>query len=539
MSDSSDTVPISKSSFKEWLEKLQQESWQLELLISGFALFAIWEARSLIPMFDVYDNLHSGLDQTFSVTLDMLAIFLTVAWRIFFFNLLIHVFTRGLWIGAIGLRYVSSDIDLDYFDYQERYTRFLKRRVGSFDDYIERLERFASVLFAYTFLLFFVFLSFLLYFLEFSFILQLLGKLNLPAVNGIFSLVFLVLGILIFIDFISMGGIKKIKERNLSRIFYFFYRVFSFLTLSFVYRPLLYNFWDTPYTRRLFMISIPYMMAMTFLPNLTNFPMSWSPLEDARHAHQDAAEMVSIVPIHYDDERQRIYEQDNRMFRYRYPVDGISLESVELTGSHGRLFLRLYPNDGLYLTENRGLSHYLKTGLLFKNFRDHAPDSIELTIAERESEQLVQHLRYRREVREQIRAGTTTEQTPGVRRGEDGLELDDRFFDLRQDSIEQYWAKEEVRRKREREQNVLETTLSLMELFVDEQPYLNRCNCRFYQHPNVGEPGLLCYLPLDSLAEGEHLLHLKRERYRISEFDSLRTANYYVPFFKVRREDIR
>ena len=30
--------------FKKWLDKLQQESWQLELLISGFAIFGLFSA---------------------------------------------------------------------------------------------------------------------------------------------------------------------------------------------------------------------------------------------------------------------------------------------------------------------------------------------------------------------------------------------------------------------------------------------------------------------------------------------------------------
>ena len=37
-----------KNIFKEWLEKLQQESWQLELLISGFAIVGIFAARTTI-----------------------------------------------------------------------------------------------------------------------------------------------------------------------------------------------------------------------------------------------------------------------------------------------------------------------------------------------------------------------------------------------------------------------------------------------------------------------------------------------------------
>ncbi|MGB4960699.1 MAG: hypothetical protein WBO36_14550, partial [Saprospiraceae bacterium] len=45
-----------KSVFKEWLEKLQQESWQLELLISGFAIFGIYSARGLIVDFNFFKH---------------------------------------------------------------------------------------------------------------------------------------------------------------------------------------------------------------------------------------------------------------------------------------------------------------------------------------------------------------------------------------------------------------------------------------------------------------------------------------------------
>ena len=34
--------------FRKWLDKLQQESWQLELLISGFAIFGLVSAIDLL-----------------------------------------------------------------------------------------------------------------------------------------------------------------------------------------------------------------------------------------------------------------------------------------------------------------------------------------------------------------------------------------------------------------------------------------------------------------------------------------------------------
>ena len=156
-----------KPFFKEWLEKLQQESWQLELLISGFALFAVWEARTLISDYENFRSINRVTGTTaVGVLMGAFSWLLNIGWRIFFFNLLIHVLARGLWIGAIGLRYVSGDIDYHYFNYADIFTNFLQKNVGDFDDYIEKLERFSSVLFAYTFLLFFIFLSLNLFFAE-------------------------------------------------------------------------------------------------------------------------------------------------------------------------------------------------------------------------------------------------------------------------------------------------------------------------------------------------------------------------------------
>ena len=48
-----------KALFSEWLEKLQQESWQLELLISGLALFSIWESQYMLQRLDYFIQVES------------------------------------------------------------------------------------------------------------------------------------------------------------------------------------------------------------------------------------------------------------------------------------------------------------------------------------------------------------------------------------------------------------------------------------------------------------------------------------------------
>jgi len=37
-------MDYNSSEFKKWLDKLQQESWQLELIISGFAIYGLFTA---------------------------------------------------------------------------------------------------------------------------------------------------------------------------------------------------------------------------------------------------------------------------------------------------------------------------------------------------------------------------------------------------------------------------------------------------------------------------------------------------------------
>ena len=126
----------SKSIFKEWLEKLQQESWQLELLISGFAIFGIYSARSLIT--DFYFFKENEVIGEIGVFVGLVGFIFKTGWLIFFINLLVHVILRGLWIGAIGLRYVSQEIDYDSLGYSERFTSFLK---GSFVETKPRSKR--------------------------------------------------------------------------------------------------------------------------------------------------------------------------------------------------------------------------------------------------------------------------------------------------------------------------------------------------------------------------------------------------------------
>ncbi len=251
------------SKFRELLDKLQQESWQLELLISGFAIFGLITA---MPYIRTAMIVAENDRQIYSFAALLIAF---VACSILVFNLLIHVILRGLWIGALGLRYVSGDIDFEKLNYHSRFTNHLKKRIVSFDKYVATLENYCSVLFAVSFLLIFYVISICIIFLCFVGVATLIiSNDSLPetprTILGIFLILFILIGtFLVFIDFLTQGYLKK--KKWLSKIYFPFYWVFSFVTLTFLYRPLVYNFLDNRFTRRLSFFLVPSYIAICVL----------------------------------------------------------------------------------------------------------------------------------------------------------------------------------------------------------------------------------------------------------------------------------
>lgn len=259
--------------FKKLLKKLQEESWQLELIISGFAIFGLFTAFG--PIREAIES--AQFKQQLYPTIIMSIALISCA--ILIFNLLLHVILRGLWIGTLGLRYVSGDIDYDILNYSEKFTNYLKKKVGSFDKYIATLENYCSIIFAVSFLLIFYVLALTFTVITIAIIAtQILDNDSLPetlrTVVGIFLIIFIIIGMLFtFVDFITQGWLKK--KRWLSKIYFPIYWIFSFITLSFLYRPLVYNFLDNKFGKRLSFVLLPIyitiLVLVSFEYNTSNY----------------------------------------------------------------------------------------------------------------------------------------------------------------------------------------------------------------------------------------------------------------------------
>ncbi len=269
-----------KTRFSRWLEILQQESWQLELLISGFAIFLL--AESYEPVRHLYYDIQ--LLSTGSTWYGVLYIpyqVLMGAWHVLIVNLIMHVLLRGLWISTIGLRYISGEIEFEQLQFVSRFDRFLKRRIGSFDVYIQQLEKLCSSVFGFTFLIIFILISLGLFVVVVFFTIWALDGIDpdqsrfWSVLLSLFLIIYLIGGVVYFLDFITLGWLKK--RNRMGRYYYPFYRFYSALTLSFIYRPIYYNLVDNKYGRKVVLFIIPYLALFSFFSSLTLETESYLP----------------------------------------------------------------------------------------------------------------------------------------------------------------------------------------------------------------------------------------------------------------------
>ena len=235
----------------EWLENLQRESWNLELLVSGFSIFLLIQTYGLFMDAIQYVNLHVDLNPNVEGLLRTLLLTFLLVSTVLTFNLIIHVIVRGFWIGAVGLRSVQQTIDFEKLGYSDFFTEKLKAKVPTLDKMLERLDTFASVIFSFTFLVVFMFLSFFLFFAAtslFSYIVIFVFQdwiENEAIRTGIIKVMQALLltslagAVIYFIDTLSLGFFKR--YHRLSKIYYPIYSFMGWLTMAGIYRSIYYS----------------------------------------------------------------------------------------------------------------------------------------------------------------------------------------------------------------------------------------------------------------------------------------------------------
>ena len=271
-----------------WLDDLQVRSWNLELIISGISIILL---LSTIEEFHQLHNYLFSYLQVDHVLLNILRLFTDffyIGLNIFLINLILNMILRGLWIGAIGLRSVGDpDRDISKKFHPQFQTKLSSDKID-LDVFIVGLDRLCSTIFSFTFLSVFIIISFTFSFGMFFAIQAIKGSLGVTStwVNrsfGIFALFYFFILLLYFIDFVSLGGLKKV--RWLGRVYFPFYRIMGYITLAFLYRNLYYNLINRKFSRRLALLLVPYIILVIYVSSLElNFhPLFFKGKENQQH----------------------------------------------------------------------------------------------------------------------------------------------------------------------------------------------------------------------------------------------------------------
>lgn len=323
-----------------WLKKLEQESWQLELLVSGFTIFLLISAYDGLIGYAQEFQFHFDPQGTFYGATIMLLYVISACILVLIVNLVLHLLFRGFWIGAIGLRSVGPVLSFQKLNYHTYFADRIEKTMVSMDDLIVRLDRLCSVIFSFTFLIIFLFLSFFIYIMAFALVVWVLKWLQVISpdwLTGVVQVILVIVilfwllgGIMYMFDSLSLGLLKKIKW--LRKVYYPIYVLFSTITLSFLYRSIYYNLIAKFPKAIIRLILVLYVLVIIFLP--------FFELDDYRY-FPDNFTTYAIDTEYYDDQRlDKSY------------ITAASIPSMSVKDGFLPLFVRYNVSDNVALAQS-------------------------------------------------------------------------------------------------------------------------------------------------------------------------------------------
>jgi len=238
-----ENTPHEKSN---WIQELSNQSWNLELVVSGAAIFS----TSFLP--ELADKAISSYYLNYQISRELSSeVFPTLAYSfgkssayLLIFTFIIHFIFRAFWIALVGLRAVfPQGINFDNIpnttkDMAEMY----KQKFGTLDAYIVKLDKLCSQIFSIAFVLvLFSIMMAILYLV--GFVATVGFKTYLPVVYEKTKIIFLVLlGLIWTFSMVIMAIGSKEKYRSkpmLGRLYKATIEKSTFLYMG-MYKPMQY-----------------------------------------------------------------------------------------------------------------------------------------------------------------------------------------------------------------------------------------------------------------------------------------------------------
>lgn len=217
------TMEEQKETAPKWLTEIQNNSWNPELIISGFSLVLIFNVSSYADQFIV------SLLQTTSFSLEfvqMVGLYIGIMFATLKVMLSLHLILRGVWTGLVGITYVfPQGIKFEKLSQRLTYSQ-IKNYHTKPTEAIMRVERICSSIFSITFSIVGVNVQLSIYFA----LILLLEDYGVPMVYPLVA-IYVYLGLLFLLPVLNR---RRLKKRNQPlRIFIVLQRFLK--TVSFFY----------------------------------------------------------------------------------------------------------------------------------------------------------------------------------------------------------------------------------------------------------------------------------------------------------------
>lgn len=218
-----------------WLQKLKNESWEAELLVSAIAIFAIFSSFSFFNW--VCDMFIDRLNPNQYFIGYMITFMGFLAFGILGALFVIHLTLRAYWIGLVGLNSVFPDYSLKDSAYSKTFTEKMLRKLPKLQHTIQNLDEICSVIYsvAFTLLLMYLYLGI------FSSIYLLLFNMLSDYIPIYVLLIPLILMAIVYVFQASLtviANIKKFKNNTRLQTWYFHSTIWGSAVL---YGPLYKN----------------------------------------------------------------------------------------------------------------------------------------------------------------------------------------------------------------------------------------------------------------------------------------------------------
>ncbi|WP_291785482.1 hypothetical protein [Cecembia sp.] len=235
------TTP-SKNTIPKWLKRVQENSWEPEILLSGLVLIGLLQLPEKIRFLSNYmrsEALSGNLSGVFTGMEQVVYVLIL--------GLLVHLFLRSVWVGLIGLTYTfPKGIQAEKLGYQPQFERKVKS-LSSLENQIILLEKICSSIFATCFFLIMLIIGIMasvIIFVAFVFLLaHLLESLGISGAYWMdlnLDLIITIIFMVLVLDFIGLGIYRK--NKYLAKIYYPIHRFIGWITFSKFYRSIYYVF---------------------------------------------------------------------------------------------------------------------------------------------------------------------------------------------------------------------------------------------------------------------------------------------------------